>query len=137
MGRKPKNKFIESLLAFDEKTTIRVFDIEMPFAYKFTVTPVGQTGYTEWECHIKQPADVPMVKDNLEKQGYNVANIEPSVRKMIDLCPKCHMRGIPKIEKKNTKIPMDMGNSLIICVYLGKIKLCSAKNGNEFQKSLR
>ena len=114
MGRKPKNKFEESYLAFDEKTTIKVFDIEVPFVYKFTVTTIDQTWYTGWECHIKKPEDIPLVAKDVERQGYKVTKIEPSVRKILDLCPKCHMRGIPKIEKKDahdrrTRRPTHLG----------------------------
>ncbi len=81
---------------------IKVFDIEVPFVYKFQLTPIGSTWYTEQEYNIKQSDDISTVVNNLEKQGYKVTKIEPSVRKMIDLCPKCHKRGVPKIEKKNT-----------------------------------
>lgn len=102
MGRKPKNKFEEAYLAFDENTSIRIFSIQVPFIYKFTVTPIGQTGYTEWEYYIKQREDVPSVAEDLDKQGYKVLKTEPAVRKILDLCPKCHRRGVPKIEKKDT-----------------------------------
>lgn len=101
MGRKPKNKFEESYF-FDEDTTIRVFDIQVPFVYKFTVTPIGQTGWTEWEYHIPRSEDVPLVAGEIESKGYKVTKIEPSIRKMLDLCPRCHSRGIPKIEKKDS-----------------------------------
>ena len=102
MGRKPKNRFTESLLVFHEGIKIKVFDMEIPFVYKFTVTPINQTGYEEWERHVERSENLPLLKAEIEKQGYSVTKIEPSVRKLTDLCPKCYMRGTPKIEKKNT-----------------------------------
>jgi len=113
LGRKPKNKFEDSI-AFDEGIDIRVFDIEVPFVYKFTITPVRQTWNTELEYHIPKPEDVKQVTKDIEKQGYKVTKIEPSVRKMLDLCPRCHMRGTPKIEKKDahdrrTRRPTHLG----------------------------
>ncbi len=101
MGRLPKNKFTEVVLAFDQGTKIKVFDIKIPFVYKFTVTPINQAGHTEWEYHVKHPDDISLVAQEIEKQGYKVTKIELSVRKMTDLCPKCHKRGIPKIEIKD------------------------------------
>lgn len=114
MGRKPKNKFEEAYLAFDEGTTIRVFDIRVPFVYKFTVKPASLAWHTEREFHIKKPEDIPLIVHDIERQGYKVTKIEPSVRKMLDLCPKCHMRGTPKIEKKDahdrrTRRPTHLG----------------------------
>ena len=101
MGRKPKNKF-EDAIAFDEGINIRVFDIEVPFVYKFTIHPLGYAMYTDVGYYIKNPEDVPKVTDDLKKQGYHVSKIEPSVRKILDLCPRCHERGTPKIEKKDS-----------------------------------
>ena len=99
--RPPKNKFEEAYLVFDEKTVIRVFDIEVPFVYKFTVG-LDQSWHTEWEYHVKDLEDLHLVKEDVEKQGeHKVMKIEPSVRKIIDLCPRCRMRGTPKIEKKD------------------------------------
>lgn len=101
LARPPKNKFEEAYLAFDEKTIIRVFDIKVPFVYKFTVG-LDQSWYTEWEYHVKKPEDFHLVKEDIKKRrGHKVMKIEPSIRKIIDLCPRCHMRGTPKIEKKD------------------------------------
>ena len=100
LARPTTNKFEEAYLAFDEKTIIRVFDIVVPFVHKFTLG-LGKDWYTEQEYHIKKHEDIPSVRKDFEKQGYEVMEIKPSVRKIIDLCPACHMRGIPKIEKKD------------------------------------
>lgn len=100
MGRPPKNKFEEAYLVFDEKTIVRTFDIEVPFVYKFTILN-DKNWYTEQDYYVKHPDDIPLIKENLAKSGYTVSKVEPSTRKIIDLCSKCHKRGIPKIEKKN------------------------------------
>ncbi|MEO9306698.1 MAG: hypothetical protein ABI342_00120 [Nitrososphaera sp.] len=102
MTRPPKNKFEEAYLVFDKKIIVRVFDIVVPFVHKFTIG-LNPSWYTEREYHIKKSEDMLLVEDDIKKQGYEIMKIEPSVRKIIDLCPKCHKRGIPKIEKKDTR----------------------------------
>ena len=103
LGRKPKNKFIEATLAFEEGSNIQVYDVQIPFVYKLTASPSDENrGYYEWEYIVKPPVDVTMLVNEIEKQGYKVTKVEPAVRKLINLCPRCHGRGIPKIEKKDT-----------------------------------
>jgi len=45
------------------------------------------------------------IKRHLENDpfGYKIIKIEDSTRPLTDLCPRCHRRGTPKIEMKNTR----------------------------------
>ena len=38
-----------------------------------------------------------------ENAGHKVLKIEPQTQKLTDLCPQCNRRGIPKIERVDTK----------------------------------
>jgi len=107
LGRKPKNTFIEASLAFEEVSKIKRYDVKMPFLYAITVEtndPNNAKMQTTQECFVKHDSDLDEVIEKTESQPFKVKviKVEPAVRPLIDLCPRCHKRGVPKIEKKNT-----------------------------------
>ena len=107
MGRKPKNKFEESSLAFKEDSKFRRYDVKMPFLYAITVEtndPNNAKMQTTWEYFVKDDSNLDVLIKNIENDPFKVKviKVEPAVRPHTDLCPRCHGRGVPKIEKKNT-----------------------------------
>ncbi|MGB6463917.1 MAG: hypothetical protein WBF38_06820 [Nitrosotalea sp.] len=107
MGRKPKNEFIEASLAFEEGSKIKKYDVKMPFLYALTVEtndPNNAKMQTAWEYFVKDDSNLDGLIKEIESQPFKVKviKIEPAVRPITDLCPRCHKRGVPKIEKKNT-----------------------------------
>lgn len=107
MGRKPKNEFIETSLAFKEDSKFRRYDVKMPFLYAITVEtndPNIAKMQTTWEYFVKSDSNLDGLIKEIESQPYKVKviKVEPAVRQHTDLCPRCHKRGVPKIEKKNT-----------------------------------
>ena len=109
MGRKPINAFVEAGLSFADNFKVKRYDIKMPFLYDITVEsndPSIAKFQTTGEYHAKDQSDLDRRIRELESQErfkLKVIKVEPAVRQLIDLCPKCHMRGIPKIEKKDTR----------------------------------
>ena len=80
----------------------------MPFLYAITVEtndPNIATAQTTWEYFLKDDSHLEVLKKEIESQPFRVKviKVEPAVRQLIDLCPRCHKRGVPKIEKKNTR----------------------------------
>ena len=81
----------------------------MPFLYAITVQtndPNNAKMHTTWEYHVKDDSNLDGLIKEIESQDYfkvRVIKVEPAVRQHTDLCPRCHMRGIPKIEKKDTR----------------------------------
>lgn len=79
----------------------------MPFCYAITVEtndPNNAIMQTTWEYFLKDDSKLDELIKEIESQTFKVKviKIEPAVRQLIDLCPRCHKRGVPKIEKKNT-----------------------------------
>ncbi|CUR51020.1 protein of unknown function [Nitrosotalea devaniterrae] len=109
MGRKPKNEFTEASLAFQEDTIIKKYNVKMPFLYALTVEtndPNIAKAQTTWEYFVKPVSNLDgVIKEIENNQSFKVKviKVEPAVRELIDLCPRCHKRGVPKIEKKNTR----------------------------------
>lgn len=107
MGRKPKNKFIETNIAFEKGTEFRLFDVTIPFVYSITVEIVNPNltkAQTTWEYYAKSPSDMDRITKEIENDpfGLKVIKIEESTRKFTDVCPRCGEKGVPKIEKKDT-----------------------------------
>ena len=109
MGRPPKNQFEEASLAFAEGVKIKKYDIKMPFLYALTVEtndPNNAKMQTTWEYFVKPISNLDgLIKEieNDESFKVKVIKVEPATRPLIDLCPRCHKHGVPKIEKKNTR----------------------------------
>ncbi|NDB33630.1 MAG: hypothetical protein EB150_10375 [Nitrososphaeria archaeon] len=109
MGRKPKNEFVEASLAFKENSKIKKYDVKMPFLYAVTIQiddPNSTKVTTTRECFVRPDSNLSELIKELENQKspkIKVIKTEPAIRQFIDLCPKCHNRGVPKIEKKNTQ----------------------------------
>lgn len=106
MGRKPKNKFIETSLAFKEGTEFRLYDVKIPFVYTVTIEttdPNLMRAQTTYEYYTKSASNLDILTKETENHGYKVIEIKESVRPFTDLCPRCHKVGIPKIEKKDTR----------------------------------
>ncbi len=109
MGRKPKNEFIEARLAFREESNFKKYDVKMPFLYALTLQ-INDPNYvkanTVYEYFIKSAPDLDGLIKEIENQQtlkLKVIKVEPAVRQFTDLCPRCHKRGVPKIEKKDTR----------------------------------
>jgi len=107
MGRKPINKFIEAGLAFREDSKFKKYDEKIPFVYAITVEtndPNNAKMQTTWEYFLKDDSKLNELIKEIESQPFKVKviKVEPAVRPFTDLCPRCHKRGVPKIEKKNT-----------------------------------
>jgi len=108
LGRKPKNKFIEASLAFKDDSKFKRYDVKMPFLYAITVEtndPNNTKMKTTWEFFVKPISKLDeKIKEIESNQSFKVKviKVEPSVRQLIDLCPRCHKRGVPKIEEKDT-----------------------------------
>ena len=78
----------------------------MPFLYAITVEtndPNNAKMQATWEYFVKHDSDLNGLIKAIESQSYKVIKTEPAVRQLTDLCPRCHMRGVPKIEKKDTR----------------------------------
>lgn len=80
----------------------------MPFLYDFTIEINDHCGVIphRQECFLKDESKLDELTRELEIQPNYKAKVitfEPAVRQLIDLCPRCHMRGVPKIEKKDTR----------------------------------
>lgn len=105
MGRKPKNKFEEATLVFKEGSKIKKYDVQMPFLYAITVEtkdPNYAKMHTPWEYFVKDDSNLDgLIKEIESDEFFKVIKVEPAVRPFIDLCPRCHKRGVPKIEKKD------------------------------------
>jgi hypothetical protein len=108
LGRRPKNKFIDANLASDEEIKIKRFDVKMPFLYALTVEtdyPNNAKMQTTWEFFLKQDSELDELIKEVENQPFKVKVIKTDqvFRQFTDLCPRCHNRGVPKIEKKDTR----------------------------------
>jgi hypothetical protein len=107
LGRKPKNKFEGAYLVFKDNAEIKKYDVKMPFCYAITVEtndPNIAKTHTTWEYFLKDDSKLDELIKEIESQPFKVKviKVEPAVRPILDLCPRCHKRGVPKIEKKNT-----------------------------------
>lgn len=92
---------------FKENSQIRRYDVEMPFLYSITVetnNPNIEKMQTTLEYFVKPDSNLDGLIKEIESQPYKVKviKIEPAIRQITDLCPRCKMRGVPKIEKKDT-----------------------------------
>lgn len=77
----------------------------MPFLYAITVEtndPNNAKMQTTWEYFVKLDSNLDGLIKEIESKLYKVIKVEPAVRQFTDLCPRCHSRGVPKIEKKDT-----------------------------------
>ncbi len=80
----------------------------MPFLYSITVQindPNFAKAKTTWEYSVKPNSNLgELIKEieNEQSLKVKVIKVEPAIRQLIDLCPKCHKRGVPKIEEKDT-----------------------------------
>jgi hypothetical protein len=108
LGRKPKNKFEEVSLVFKEGTKIKRYDVKIPFLYSITVES-NDPNTVKWhntrEYFVKDDSNLDKLIKEIESDEtfkVKVVKVESAVRQFIDHCPKCHKRGVPKIEKKNT-----------------------------------
>ena len=104
MGRKTKNIFEETTIAFKKGTEHRLFDVKLPFSVKVTFeTTNPRVAYGTSDQIINLPIlEQGKIVKEFEKIGYKVINIEPHTIKISDLCPNCSRKGIPKIEKMDT-----------------------------------
>jgi len=109
LGRKPKNSFIEGTIAFKKGTEHKVFDVKLPLSVKVTYKMQvsadldGNPLYGQSEMYVNKPlSEKKLIQQEIEKEGMKVIKIEPQIVKLTDLCPQCHRRGIPKIERKDT-----------------------------------
>jgi len=109
MGRKTANRFMEGNIASEKGTEHKVYDVKLPTSVKVTYkikvsakldgTPI----FGETEMHLPRPvSEKTKIREELTKYGINVVKIVPQIVKLTDLCPNCHRRGIPRIEKKDT-----------------------------------
>jgi hypothetical protein len=105
LGRRPKNKFEDATLVFQEGLKIKRYDVKMPFLYDVTVQindPDYAKAHTRREYFVGENSNLDeLVKEIESDQSFRVIKVEPAVRQFIDLCPRCHKSGVPKIEKKN------------------------------------
>src|SRR5207245_9565893 len=53
----------------------------------------------------KSISDLKRISKQIENHsfGYKIIKIEDGTRQLTDLCPRCHTRGTPKIERKSTR----------------------------------
>ena len=107
MGRKPKNTFIEATLVFKEGSKIKRYDVKMPFLYSMrleTNDPNYIKAQTIREYFLKDHSKLDELIKEIESQPFKVKviKVDQAVRQLIDLCPRCHKRGVPKIEKKDS-----------------------------------
>ncbi len=107
LGRNPINKFIEAILYFEEGGKVKTFDVKVPFCYAMTVEtsdPNIAKARVTWEYFLKDGSKLDELIKEIESQPFKVkvVRVEPVTRQLIDLCPRCHKHGVPKIEKKNT-----------------------------------
>ncbi len=80
----------------------------MPFVYALTVEtndPNNAKMQTIWEYFVKDESNLDGLIKEVENQPFKVKviKVEPATRQITDLCPRCHNRGVPRIEKKNTR----------------------------------
>ena len=92
---------------FEEGTKIKQYNVKMPFLYAMTVEtddPNNAKMQTVWEYFVKHDSDLDGLIQEIENQPFKVKviKVDQAVRPVTDLCPRCHKRGVPKIEKKNT-----------------------------------
>src|SRR5437667_11559589 len=107
LGRKTKNTFIEATLAFKEDSIIKRYDVKMPFLYLMrleTNDPNYTKAQTTREYFLKDHSKLDELIKEIESQPIKVKviKVEQAVRQLTDLCPRCHKRGVPKIEKKDS-----------------------------------
>ena len=109
MGRKTANQFMEGTIASEKGTEHKVYDVKLPnsvkVTYKIKVSAKldGTPIFGETEMYLPRPvSEKTKIHEELKKNGINVVKIEPQIVKLSDLCPNCHRRGIPRIEKKDT-----------------------------------
>src|SRR2546427_8083860 len=79
----------------------------MPFLYSMRLETNGPNytkAQTTREYFLKDHSKLDELIKEIESQPFKVKviKVEPAVRPLIDLCPRCHKRGVPKIEKKDT-----------------------------------
>jgi hypothetical protein len=104
MGRKTKNRSKQVHLAFKEGSTIQEYYVEIPFIYRLTMTPteMGQTGEETKLFFVKPDSNLDgLIKEIENKYPYKIVNGEKHTERWTDLCPRCHLSGIPKIEMKD------------------------------------
>ncbi len=108
MGRRPKNTFIETSYAFERGTEFRLYDVKVPYIHAITLETTNPTiakAQTTREYFAKSDSDLKAISKQIENDpfGYKIIKIEDGTRQLTDLCPRCHTRGTPKIERKSTR----------------------------------
>ena len=86
----------------------KLYDVKVPFIHSITVEIVNPNlakAHTTWEYFAKSASDLEAITKEIENHpfGLKVIKIEEATRQLTDLCPRCHNRGTPKIEKKDTR----------------------------------
>jgi hypothetical protein len=69
LGRKPKNKFIETSIAFQKGTEFRLYDVKVPFVYSITVEIINPNlakAHTTWEYYAKSEADLDAITKEIK-----------------------------------------------------------------------
>ena len=108
MGRKRKNKVVESSIGFEWETEFDLNHVKVPFwvnvTYKIPITPNKQH-YGTTTVLVK--SDISKKNEVIEKfqkdSDKEVLNIEPFTIPFSDLCPECDRKGIPKVERKSNE----------------------------------
>jgi len=105
MGRKPSNNFQEMTIELKKGTEFRLFDVKLPLSCKVTFET---TDPKIVKLQGEQVVNIPLtektkIKKLFQDKGHHILKIEPNTMQVPEICYSCHKRGIPKIEKKNTK----------------------------------
>jgi len=117
VGKKPKNKFEETSMAFRQDSRFRLFTIELPSWVSITYRPMinGQLSIAVGTEDVPLPfSKKDEILEKMKALGHEIIEIKPSIMKVIDKCPKCERSGSPKIEKKDasdrrTRRPKHLG----------------------------
>ena len=81
----------------------------MPFLYSIKVQfndPNYAKMHTVREYFVKPDSKLDELIKEIEGNPsfrVKVIKVDPATRSLTDLCPRCHNRGVPKIEKKDTR----------------------------------
>ena len=111
MGRKRKNKFVESSIAFKKESEFESSHVKVPFFVNVTIQdeigkyndgkPIYGTSTIMLKRDISEKDEI--IKQ-LQKDGkYEVLKVEEFPIRFSSLCPDCHRHGIPKVERKSNE----------------------------------
>jgi len=110
MGRPFKNHCEEIYIGNIRDRKFGLWQVKIPFFTKVTykiVVSENKKINKKWYGTAWDPVNKPIskkdeiIKDFLEK-GKEVINIEEYYIQFLDICPLCHNKGTPKIERKDT-----------------------------------